>query len=122
MKWVCTLEEGVYITRVCFVPEALIAVAVGLFSVVALLLRRINIDYVGEDEKCVVVVIVSAAFVLVVGFIRARCLFACCWLGCRSRGDRGRGSCWLLEYSVFKVTFQPSCAVVSHVVSLESVR
>ena len=41
--------------------------------------------------------VVSAAFVLVAGLSRVRCLSDCCWLGCRSRGEGGRGSCWLLE-------------------------
>ena len=53
-----------------------------------------TVDNLGGDEWCIVVVffvvdVVSAAFVLVVGFSRARCLFVCCWLGCRSRGDGG---------------------------------
>ena len=52
-----------------------------------------------EDEYRIVVVLLvvvfNAIFVLVVR----------CWLGCRSRGDGGRGSCWLLESAAYKVAF-----------------
>ena len=29
----------------------------------------------------------------------------CCWLGCRSRVGRSRGSCWLLEPAVHEIAF-----------------
>ena len=73
--------------------------------------RGSNVEYLGEDEKRTVVVffdffvVVSAALVLVVGFSRVRCLFACFWLGYRSRGDGGRASCWLLESAACQVAF-----------------
>ena len=69
------LEEG----YVVHVPEegvagALFAVCVGVFAVVALVLRRSTVDDLGEDEQCVVVVVVvffvvvvCSTFVFVVG-------------------------------------------------------
>ena len=40
--------------------------------------------------------LVSSSF-LVLSLSRTCWLVVRCWLGCRSRGDRDRGSCWLLE-------------------------
>ena len=58
---------------------------------------------------CVVVVIfvvvISATFVLVLGFSRVRCLIVCSWLICRCRVGGGRGSCWLLESAAYKIDF-----------------
>ena len=56
-----------------------------------------------EDKWCIVVV--GAAFVLVVDFRHVRRLFVCCWLGCRSRGDGDRELCWMLESAAYKVAF-----------------
>ena len=57
-------------------------------------------------------------FVLVVSLARTCCLVVRCWLGCRGRGDRGRGSCWLIVSDAYEVTFHRSSAVVSQVMSL----
>ena len=40
-------------------------------------------------------------FVLFASLSRTYCLVVCCWLGCRSRGDRGRGSCWVFDEVAF---------------------
>ena len=51
-----------------------------LFTVVPFgVAGRSTADYLAEDEWFIVVVI-----------SRVRCLFVCCWLGCRSCGDGGR--------------------------------
>ena len=57
--------------------------------------------------KCVVlfVVVFGVVLVLVVSLSRTCCLVVRCELGCRSRGDRGRGSCWLFECAADDVTF-----------------
>ena len=52
----------------------------------------------------------SSVLVLVVSLSRTCCLVVCCWLGCRSRGDRGRGSCWLCE----SVAHEKSLSMASH--------
>ena len=43
--------------------------------------------------------------VFIVSLSRTCCLFVQCELGCRGRGDRGRGSCWLFESAANEVTF-----------------
>ena len=42
-----------------------------------------------ERMSGVVVVVVGAAFVVIVGFSRVCCVSDCCWFGCRGRDDRG---------------------------------
>ena len=61
-------------------------------------------------------VVVSAAFVLVVDSSRVRCLFVCCWLGCLHRGDGV--TCRVGCLSLLEFHLEPSCAVVSQVMSL----
>ena len=78
----------------------------------------------GEDEQCVVViffvVVVCAASVLVVGSSRVRCVFVCCWLDCRCRGDgRGLGSRWLLGSDAYRVVFH---RVSSHLVPVQEIK
>ena len=64
-----------------------------------------TINELREDEQRLVVVVFGVVFVLVVGVSRVRRLLVCCWLGCRSRDDRGRGSCWLFEPAVYNIVF-----------------
>ena len=68
-----------------------------------------------REEELRVVVAFSVVFVLVVSLSRTCCVVVRSWLGCRSRGDRGRGSCWLFESAAYEVTFHsiPSRAVSS---------
>ena len=42
---------------------------------------------------------------MVVSFSRVRCVFECCWFGCRCRGDGGRGTYWLFESAAHKHGF-----------------
>ena len=50
-----------------------------------------TVDQVEEKELCIIVfffvVVVRAVFVLILDFSRVGCVFVCCRLGCRSRGD-----------------------------------
>ena len=94
-----------------------VAVFVGLFAVVASL-RRITHRLFQRG--------MSSVSVVVVGIGRVRCLFLCCWLGClcRGRGDGGvLGRVVCLSLRCFQSRFsteshfEPSCAVVSQVVS-----
>ena len=47
----------------------------------------------------------SSSLFLVVCISRVCNLVVRCWLGCRRRGDRGRGSCWLFESAAHEVAF-----------------
>ena len=80
------------------------------------------VDEVGEEEWCIVVDLRRRRQGrLRLG--RVRCLFVCCWLGCRTRGDGGSwvvlfaSDCCFSKLLSMEPHFEPSCAVVSQVVS-----
>lgn len=52
------------------------------------------------------IVVFGVVFVLVVSLCRTCCLVVHCQLGCRCRGDKGRGSCWLVEFAAYEVTLR----------------
>ena len=68
-----------------------------------------TVDVLGEDDWRIVVVLLlvvfCVVFALVVSLSRACCLVVRCWLGIRSDGDKGRGSCWLCKSASYEVTF-----------------
>ena len=72
------LEKGVWFTQNDCAVKALVAAMASLFAVVALMLGCSAVDYLGEDEKCVVVVI-GATFDFVVGF--SHVLWLLLWVG-----------------------------------------
>ena len=73
-----------------------------------------------REEEQRIGVVFGVVFFWVVDVVR--CLLVRCWLGCRCRGDRGRGSWWLFESAAHEIAFHSisfrmvfNCGKPSHV-------